>query len=68
MDLKAEVDGERHEEHPRGFTKIHIKYIITSPDLKDQELERIIDLAVMKYCSVAATLNSELTHSFEIVR
>ena len=68
VDLKAEVDAERREEHPRAFTKIHIKYIITSPDLKDEELERIVDLAVNNYCSVAASLKSELTHSFEIVR
>lgn len=68
IDLKAEVDGERREEHPRGFNSIHIKYIITSPDLKEEELERIIDLAVTKYCSVAATLSAELTHSFKIIR
>ncbi|MCP4459065.1 MAG: OsmC family protein [Cytophagales bacterium] len=68
IDLKAEVDAERREEHPRAFTKIHIKYIITSPDLKEEELARIIDLAVNKYCSVAATLKPDVTHSFEIVR
>lgn len=68
VDLKAEVDGNRRDEHPRGYTKIHLKYIITSPDLKAEELTRIIDLAVNKYCSVAATLKSDLTYSFEIVR
>ena len=68
VDLRAEVGGERREEHPRGYTSIDIKYIITSPDLKEEELARIIDLAVNNYCSVAATLKCELTHSFEIVR
>lgn len=70
VDLSAEASGERKEEHPRGYTTIHIKYTITSPDLTDKELERIVDLAVTKYCSVAESLNKEtkLTHSFEIVR
>ena len=68
VDLDAEISGERREEHPRAFTKIHLKYIITSPDLTDEEAERIVDLATTKYCSVAGTLNAEQTHSFEIKR
>lgn len=70
VDLKAETVGDRREEHPRKFTKIHIKYIITSPDLTDKEAEKVIDLAVSKYCSVASSLDPamELTHSHEIVR
>ena len=34
VDLKAETTAERAESHPRKFTKIHIHYIITSPDLR----------------------------------
>jgi putative redox protein len=68
VDLKAEVSGERRDEHPRGFTKIHMKYIITSPDLTDEEAERIVDLATTKYCSVAASVSAEQTHAFEVIR
>lgn len=68
VDLKAELEGERREEHPRGFTKIHLKYTIYSPDLTQEEAERIVDLATTKYCSVAASIKAEQTHSFEIVR
>lgn len=69
VDLKAESTADRAEGNPSKFTKIHINYIITSPDLTDKEAERIIDLAVGSYCSVAASLNPEieLTHSFEII-
>ncbi|WP_421764487.1 OsmC family protein [Ekhidna sp.] len=66
--LKAEISGERRDEHPRGFTRIHLKYIIFSPDLTEEEAERIVDLATTKYCSVAGSLSAEQTHSFEIVR
>lgn len=68
VDLKAEISGERREEHPRGFTKIHLKYTIVSPDLTEEEAERIVELAATKYCSVAGSLSAEQTHSFEIVR
>ena len=68
VDLKGEATGERRDEHPRAFTKIHLKYIITSPDLTMEEAERIVDLAATKYCSVAASVSSNQTHSVEIVR
>ena len=70
IDLKAETTGHRKDNHPRGFTLIDLKYTVTSPDLTADELEKIIDLAVSKYCSVAESLDKkiQLTHSFEIVR
>ena len=68
VDLKAELEGQRRDEHPRGFTHIHLKYLIYSPDLTEEEAERIVDLATTKYCSVAASIQAEQTHSFEIVR
>ncbi|MEM0941947.1 MAG: OsmC family protein [Bacteroidota bacterium] len=68
IDLHAEVEGERREEHPRAFTKIHLKYIVTSSDLTEEEATRIVDLATTKYCSVAGSINAEQTHSFEIKR
>ncbi len=68
VDLKGEATGDRRDEHPRGFTKIHMKYTIVSPDLTEEEAERIVDLATTKYCSVAASVSAEQTHSFEIVR
>ncbi len=68
IDLQAEIEGMRRDEHPRKFTDIHIKYILTSPDTSKEELEKVIDLAVEKYCSVAASLDGgmKLTHSGEV--
>lgn len=68
VDLRAEVEGERRDENPRGFTKIHLKYVIVSPDLTEEEADRIVGLATTKYCSVAGSLSAEQTHSFEIER
>ncbi len=68
VDFKGEAMGPRKDEHPRKFTSIHIHYEIKSPDLTDQEAEKLIALAVEKYCSVAATVNesTKITHSFSI--
>ena len=68
IDIKGSAEGERRDEHPRGFTKIHLHYEITSPDLTDEEAERIVDLATTKYCSVASSISAAQTHSFEIIR
>jgi len=68
VDLKAEISGVRRDEHPRGFIKINLKYFIYSPDLTEEEAERIVGLATTKYCSVAGSLSAEQTHEFEIIR
>ena len=68
--FKGSAEGQRRDEHPRKFVKIHIHYDITSPDLTDAEAEKVIELAVMKYCSVAASLDPdiELSHGHTIIR
>lgn len=68
VDLQCKVTGDRKDTHPRGFTKIHLHYVLTSPDLTEEEAQRIVDLATTSYCSVADSIRSEQTHSFEIVR
>jgi len=68
--LSGKASGQRRAEAPRAFTDIHIHYEITSPDLTDQEAEKLITLAVDKYCSVASSISSNihLSHGFEIKR
>lgn len=70
VDFSGEADGTRREEYPKKFTDIHVKFTFTSPDLQEEEAARLVDLAVEKYCSVAATINesTRLVHSFEIIR
>lgn len=68
IDLKGVAQGDRAENHPKGFIKIHLSYTITSPDLTEDEAVHIVNLATTKYCSVAASLSAEQTHSVEIIR
>lgn len=68
-DISGIAEGDRREDYPKKYTKINIHYVINSPDLTTEEASKIVNLAVEKYCSVAATINEStlLTHSFEII-
>jgi putative redox protein len=63
-----ETSGVRRETPPRSFTKIHCKYIITSPDVNEDELNKCAKLSLEKYCSVADSLKSQIEFSVEVIR
>jgi len=66
-DLSIEASGVRKEDHPRGFTNISMKFILTSPNAKKEELDKVTKLALEKYCSVAESLNADITFETEII-
>jgi putative redox protein len=68
-DLEIEVNGEKRETHPKIYTKVHMKYNLTSPDVEEAELERAISLSHEKYCSVSATIKgagADVTYEYNI--
>ena len=69
-DYRVEITGERRDEHPRSFTKMHIHHIVYGHDVSEQALARAIELSDTKYCSVAATVRPtvQITTSFEIIQ
>ena len=69
-DISGKACGQQRAMAPRSFTEIKIHYEIKSPDLTDREAEKIISLAVKKYCSVASSLSNDinLSHGFKISR
>jgi putative redox protein len=52
----------------KPFTAIHIAYILTGT-IKEKKAKQAVELAVEKYCSVAASLDPsiKISHSFEII-
>ena len=68
-DYRVEISGERREEHPRAFTKLHVHHIVYGHDVSEQSVAQAVELSDTKYCSVAATVRptAEITASFEIV-
>lgn len=68
LDFKVEAEGERNDGIPSFYTRIHLKFILTSPNATQEEFEKVIKLAVEKYCSVASSLKSEITYSSLVMR
>ena len=52
--MKIEIEAERAETHPKVFTKVHLKYILNSPDASIDDFDSAIKLSEEKYCSVSA--------------
>ena len=57
---RIELEGERAEEHPRRYTRIRVRHIVSGEGIMQKSLERAVKLSHEKYCSVAASLNSEI--------
>ena len=67
-DFSVEIDGERREEIPTIFTKIHILFRLTG-NLDKAKAEKAAELAVKKYCSVYDMLVAggvEVSYTLEI--
>lgn len=69
-DIKVKVSGERHDEHPKTFKYIQIKYIVYGKDPDKSKIKKSIDLSTEKYCSIHAMLkkSTKISNSFEIIR
>src|ERR671913_2301937 len=57
---RIELEGERAEEHPRRYTRIRVRHLVSGEGITQESLERAVTLSHEKYCSVAASLNSEI--------
>ncbi|WP_188203174.1 OsmC family protein [Thermococcus camini] len=68
--LEVEISGERREEHPKIYRKVHLHYRIYG-DVKEEKAKRAIELSQDKYCSASAHVKlsgAEVTYSFEVIR
>lgn len=52
--LRVDMSAERAETHPRVFTTMHLSYIIESPDVTEDDMQRAIMLSQDQYCSASA--------------
>ncbi len=57
---RIELEGERAEEHPRRYIWIRVSHLVSGEGITQESLERAVRLSHEKYCSVAASLNSEI--------
>ena len=66
-DIHVETEGWRNDDYPKKFNKIHSRYILISPDTSEEELQKVAELTIEKYCSVASSLNVKVDFSVEVV-
>ncbi|MFN2453047.1 MAG: OsmC family protein [Pyrinomonadaceae bacterium] len=68
-EYRVEVRGERRDEHPRSYTRIEVKHIVSGRKVSVKAVEQAIQLSEEKYCSVAATLRptATITSTYEII-
>ncbi len=67
--IKVNVKGSRREQHPTSFKNIHLEFIVTSPDVKDADMQKSIKLAEESVCPVWAMVkgNAEISTEFKII-
>jgi putative redox protein len=68
-DYRVEVRGERRAEHPRAFTRLEVRHVVSGRGLSEKAVAQAVELSESKYCSVAATLRpaAEIVSSIEII-
>lgn len=69
-DVRAELSAERADAVPAVFTKIHLHFIVTGKELKENQVKKAVELSAEKYCSASAMLSAGgvvITHDYEIV-
>ena len=68
-DCVTEIEAERADAIPAVFTRIHIHFIVTGRNLKENQVRRAVELSAEKYCSASIMLSKagvEVSHDFEI--
>lgn len=69
-DCRVEISAERADEVPAVFSKIHLHFVVSGDQLKQNHVKRAVSLSAEKYCSASLMLERggvEITHDYEIV-
>src|SRR5579863_886085 len=66
---EVRVHGKRAETHPQVFTEIIVEHIFTGHNISPVAIERAIELAETRYCSVSVMLSTvvQLQHTYHII-
>ncbi len=65
--FQVNITGERADDHPKRYTKIHLEFVVCGKEVKAKDVERSIELSVTKYCGAIASVNAAVEHSYRIV-
>jgi putative redox protein len=65
--LRVEVEGKTADEHPKVYTDILVRYVLTGKQLDREKIEKAVELSVHKYCAVHVMLAKTANMRQEIV-
>jgi putative redox protein len=65
-DLQIMVQGKRREEHPLCFEEIKLIISVTSVDLTEEDLKKVVNLAEEKFCPVWAMIKGNVNVTYEL--
>lgn len=66
VSYRIELEGDRADGVPAYYTSIRARHVIDAPGLSAKMAERFVGLATDKYCSVASSLNPEMSITYEV--
>lgn len=61
------VNGTLSDEHPKVYTHIHIKYVISLNSADQEKMIKAVNLSLDKYCGVSAMLKKVCPVTSEII-
>jgi putative redox protein len=66
--LEVIVNSEEVDKHPKVYKKIEMEYNFKGKNLKEENVQKAIQLSLDKYCSVKTMLEktAEITYRYEI--
>jgi putative redox protein len=64
--LEVVVEGARREEEPRRYTAIHFRFTVRGDGVDETKARRAIDLSLLKYCSVVASLAADIPITYDV--
>ncbi len=67
--ISVGAKGTRRDQHPTSFRTISLDFTVTSGDVRDADMEKVIKLAEESVCPVWAMVkgNAEITTAYRIV-
>ncbi|QIB50760.1 MULTISPECIES: OsmC family protein [Pseudomonas] len=69
-DVQTVLEGERAETEPKVFTAVHVHFIVSGKNLKEQHVKRAVELSAEKYCSASIMFGRagvKMSHDYEII-
>ncbi len=65
----TQLTAKRADSIPAVFTHIHLHFVVSGYELKENHVKRAIELSATKYCSATLMLTAagvEVTHDYEV--